>query len=166
MAETSEELRPAIGTPPHDARSTRAVRSMACLSRIFEQVCRDSGLSLPQYRLLLFLRHGPRRAGELAARVAIKRPTLTALVAGLEKEHRLRRVADERDGRGVRIEITAAGTAALEATESDLVAVVEQLASLGDREGILEGMDALAGLIDREVDRRISLNDDCARPRR
>ena len=89
-----------------DPRIARAVRSIACISRAFEQVCRIEGLSLPQYRLLLFLRHGPKRAGELAAQVAIKRPTLTALVDGLERESCLKRVADISDGRGVSIEIT------------------------------------------------------------
>jgi len=88
---------PPDAPPTGDDRAARAVRSIVCISRVFERACRGTGLSLPQYRLLLFLRHGPKRAGELAAEVAIQRPTLTALVAGLEREDRLRRVADERD---------------------------------------------------------------------
>lgn len=150
-----EAPRPKSPPTATDARAARAVRSIVCLSRAFEQACRGTDLSLPQYRLLLFLRHGPKRAGELAAEVAIKRPTLTALVAGLEKESRLRRVADETDGRGVRIEITSAGTAALERTEATLVEVVEKLCTTGNREGILATFDDLAGLIDGEFERRL-----------
>lgn len=131
------------------------MRSIVCMGRVFERVGRGAGLSLPQYRLLLFLRHGPKRAGELAAEAAIQRPTLTALVAALEREDRLRRVADETDGRGVRIEITPAGTDALLRTEARLVEVVEGLLAAGDRDRLLDAFDDFAGLIDLEVDRRL-----------
>lgn len=150
---------PEAATCRPDVRTARAVRSIVCMSRAFERACRDGGLSLPQYRLLLFLRHGPKRAGELAAEVAIQRPTLTALVGALEREGRLRRVADEHDGRGVRIEITAAGTAALEQTEARLVDVVEGLLGQGDRERLLACFDDFAALIDVEFDRRLRAED-------
>jgi DNA-binding MarR family transcriptional regulator len=138
-----------------DPRLARAARSIVVVARSFEQIGRSTGVSLPQYRLLLFLRHGPRRAGELAARVAIKRPTLTALVDGLEKEGRLRRVADERDGRGVRIELTDTGRAALRAIEAELAGLVDRLCSLGDREGLLGALDAFSEIVDAEFDRHV-----------
>ncbi len=139
-----------------DLRLSRAVRTVAIVSRVFEQVCRKAGVSLPQYRLLLFLRHGPKRAGELAARAAIKRPTLTAIVAGLEKEGRLTRIADEQDGRGVRIEITPAGMEAVTTTEIRLGEVVEELCSLGDHERLLNALDDLAEIVDAETFRHIA----------
>jgi DNA-binding MarR family transcriptional regulator len=142
--------------PSDDPRLARAVRSIVCIGRVFEQVCRETGVSLPQYRLLVFLRHGPGRAGELAAKVAVKRPTLTALVAGLEKEGRLRRIADETDGRGVRIEITSAGTEALEDVERQLSRVVDHVCSLGERDALLHGFDEIAAILDDEFDRRIA----------
>jgi DNA-binding MarR family transcriptional regulator len=144
-----------LGHEP-DVRLTRAVRTIAIVSRIFEQVCREARVSLPQYRLLLFLRHGPKRAGELAARAAIKRPTLTAIVAGLEKEGRLTRIADEVDGRGVRIEITPQGRAAVKEVESELAEVIHQLCELGDYESLLGALDELAGIVDAETFRRIA----------
>jgi DNA-binding MarR family transcriptional regulator len=144
------------GEAAKDPRLAHAVRSIVCISRVFEQVCREYGVSLPQYRLLLFLRHGPSRAGELAAMVAIKRPTLTALVAGLEKEGRLCRVADESDGRGVRIEITPKGMQALQAVEGHLAHVVDQLCSLGERESMLSGFEQISSIIDEEFERRVS----------
>ena len=139
-----------------DPRLARAARSIVCIARVFEQIGRGVGVSLPQYRLLLFLRHGPRRAGELAAQIAIKRPTLTALVDGLEKEERLRRVADEKDGRGVRIELTEAGHAALAKVEGELATLVDRLCSLGNREALLEGLDDLSQIIDVEFERRVN----------
>lgn len=147
-----------------DARLARAVRSIVGLGRVFEQVCREAGVSLPQYRLLVFLRHGPGRAGELAAKVAIKRPTLTALVAGLEREGRLRRVADEHDGRGVRIEITHAGQRALDAVEARLADALDRLCARGDRDALLQGLDALGGILDEVLEQRLSATE--ARNRR
>ncbi len=139
-----------------DVRLARAVRTVAIVSRVFEQVCRETGVSLPQYRLLLFLRHGPKRAGELAARAAIKRPTLTAIVAGLEKEGRLSRIADDSDGRGGRIEITPQGRAALGEAEYALGQVMDELCNLGDYETLLGALDDLASIVDAETFRRIA----------
>ena len=141
--------------PKTDPRLARAARSIALLARVFEQVARDSGVSLPQYRLLAFLRDGPKRAGELAARAAIKRPTLTALVDTLEKEERLQRIADECDGRGVQAEITEKGHDDLEAVESALCAVVEELCRLGNYEEMLNMIDHLSERVEVEVERRL-----------
>ena len=158
-----------VETPPEgnpgpiassDVRLARAVRTVAIVSRVFEQVCREFGVSLPQYRLLLFLRHGPKRAGELAARAAIKRPTLTAIVAGLEKEGRLTRIADEVDGRGVRIEITPQGRAALEEAEKQLGDVIRELCDLGDYESLLGALDDLASIVDAETFRQIAQSEE------
>jgi DNA-binding MarR family transcriptional regulator len=136
-----------------DPRLVRAVRTFACVSRVMEQIGRIEGVSMPQYRLLLFLRHGPRRAGELAAKVAVKRPTLTAIVDGLVRENRLRRVADEHDGRGVRIELTEEGHVALRKIEAELSELIEQLCLLGDRETLLDSLDDLSAIVDSEFDR-------------
>ena len=138
-----------------EPRLARAARSMAFLARIFEQVSLGAGISLPQYRLLVFLRHGPKRAGELAARAAIKRPTLTALVHALEKEGRLQRIADELDGRGVRIEMTQKGHRDLKEVESALCSVVNEVCLLGEYEETLDMLDGLAGRLDIEFERRM-----------
>ncbi len=153
-AESSLRIQTEPDAGPRDARLSRAVRSIVCLAREFEQQCRSVDVSLPQYRLLLFLRHGPERAGELAAKVAIKRPTLTALVAGLERDGHLRRVADESDGRGVRIELTATGLAALERVEATLSNTIDRLSAAGDRQLILDAFDQMADIVDNEVTRR------------
>ena len=140
---------------PLDRRPANAARTIVFLAREFERTCQEARVSLPQYRLLLFLRDGPKRAGELAARVAIKRPTLTALVAGLERAGHLRRVSVEQDGRGIHIEITEKGEQAVERAESRLSTLVERLANKGRRESILESLDELSTILDGEIERRI-----------
>jgi len=134
------------------------VRAIVFLYREFERACRDEGMSIPQYRLMLFLRHGPKRAGELAARAAIQRPTLTSLVDGLEKDGRLRRVQVEADRRGVRLELTESGVRDLHAVEARLAFLLDGLFEADaarDREEILDALLKLARILDGEVEKRL-----------
>ena len=132
----------------------QGIRLLARLARVAERSCQESGISLPQYRLLVSASQGPQRAGELAVAVGVSRPTLTALVDGLEAGGLIRRVRDPSDRRGIRMEVTAAGDQAiahaevvmsqrfLALVEGDAAKVVAQvsglIANLGeslDREG-------------------------------
>ena len=134
------------------------MRAIVFLYREFERACRDEGMSIPQYRLMLFLRHGPKRAGELAARAAIQRPTLTSLVDGLEKDGRLRRVQVEADRRGVRLELTESGVRDLHAVEARLAFLLDGLFEADaarDREEILDALLKLARILDGEVEKRL-----------
>jgi len=132
-------------------RLDRAVRAVAILSRQFERSCLEIGLSLPQYRLLLYVRRGPQRAAQLAASAAVRRPTLTALVDGLEKEGLLERRSVEGDRRGIRLELTPRGLALLDRAEAHLGHVVDELAAEGDADSILGGLDELASILERRV---------------
>ncbi len=143
------------GTPAEDRRVLRGLRAIVLIHRAFEQASRKIGVSIPQYRLLLFLRHGARRAGELAASAAVKRPTLTALVTGMEKEGWLRRVQVEGDRRGVALELTSRGGEAIEAIEASLGEMFDELCSAGDREKILDSFDEMAEIVAAGVDDRI-----------
>ena len=138
-----------------DRRATAAVRSIVFLYREFERVCRDEGISIPQYRLLLYLRHGPKRAGELAARAAIQRPTLTSLVDGLEKDGRLRRVQVEADRRGVRLELTDTGMQDMRRVEAKLAEVLGGLIEGDDADEILSAFTKMARILDGEVEKRL-----------
>ena len=64
----------------------RSVRGVVFLSRLFEYECRALGISMAQYRMLLYLRHGPRRAGELAEQASITRPALSTLITAMEAD--------------------------------------------------------------------------------
>lgn len=95
---------------PHTAGDFReGIRLLARLARVAEQTCQSTGISLPQYRLLVSAADGPQRASELAAAVGVSRPTLTSLVDGLEQAGLVRRVPVATDRRGIQLELTAAG---------------------------------------------------------
>ncbi len=126
-----------------------AVRAVAILSRHFERQCLEIGLSLPQYRLLLFVRRGPQRAAELAAQAAVRRPTLTALVDGLEKEGLLVRRAVEGDRRGIRLELTPKGLEMLERAEAHLCDLLDRMLKHGESERVLGGLEELLVVLDR-----------------
>lgn len=141
-----------MAMPDVSAKLYRSVRAVAILSRHFERRCLEIGLSLPQYRLMLFVRRGPQRAAELAARAAVRRPTLTALVDGLEKEGLLARKAVEGDRRGIRLELTEKGYEVLDQTEKELGALIDRVIEGDKRERILTGLDDLAGVLERGIE--------------
>ena len=88
---------------------TAGIRVLARLTRVAEQTCQRSGVSLPQYRLLVTASGGTQRASELAAAVGVSRPTLTSLVDGLEQAGLVRRVPVPTDRRGIQLELTDEG---------------------------------------------------------
>ena len=106
---------------------SQGIRLLARLVRVAEQVCREIGISLPQYRLLVALLPGPERAGALAAEIGVTRPTLTSLVTGLAHTGCVRRVRLETDRRGIRLEVTPNGRAAVAETEQRLGARLRRL---------------------------------------
>jgi DNA-binding MarR family transcriptional regulator len=99
---------------------TPGIRLLARLARVAEQACQASGISLPQYRLLVSVSGGPQRASELAAHVGVSRPTLTSLVDGLEEAGLLRRLPVPTDRRGIQLVATDKGRAAVSRAEDAL----------------------------------------------
>jgi DNA-binding MarR family transcriptional regulator len=57
---------------------------------------------------------GPMTLGQLAAAEQVKPPTMTRIIAGLERSGLARRVADPTDARRIRIHATPAGTRLLQ----------------------------------------------------
>ena len=99
-----------------------AVRAVVAIYREFEQVARRSDISLAQYRLMLYLRTGPKRAGEIAAAIAVAKPTISLALNALREKGWITSSTDEEDGRASRILITAAGKTRMEAFEAELAA--------------------------------------------
>jgi len=131
------------------SRLAGAVRAIVVTSRHFERESLEAGLSLPQYRLLLFVRRGPQRAAELAAQAAVRRPTLTALVDGLEKEGLLVRRAVEGDRRGIRLELTAKGLETVDRAERRLGRLLQEMIGDADSERIVSALNELAKILER-----------------
>lgn len=136
---------------------TAGIRLLARLARVAEQTCQSTGVSLPQYRLLVSVSGRPQRASELAASVGVSRPTLTSLVDGLEQAGLLRRVPVPTDRRGIRLELTEEGRLATARAERALTARLFALID-GDVNDVLQVLkDVVSGLgraLDREREPR------------
>lgn len=104
------------------------VRLVVSLYREFEQVARQGDLSMAQYRTLLYLLGGSRRAGELAAANAVTKPTVSAMINGLRQQGWVADAVDVTDdGRVTRVELTEAGRLRLERFEAELAGRMEEL---------------------------------------
>lgn len=117
---------------------------MARLSRLLELASSEVGLSLAQYRVLVLVAERPQRASELAAMADVRRATLSAIVGGLERSGLLRRQPVAGDGRGVQLQLTAAGRRALAQAEGALASQLAEAAGIGSVD-----LGALAGALDR-----------------
>jgi DNA-binding MarR family transcriptional regulator len=134
------------------------IRLLARLSRVAELACRESGISLPQYRLLVSASGRTQRASELAARVGVSRPTLTSLVDGLEQGGLLRRTPVANDRRGIQLVPTAAGREAVARAEAALAARLSRLAPPGAAHVVRDVVASLGAALDREREARVALS--------
>lgn len=132
-----------------------AVRALARAGRVLERGC--TVMSLPQYRLLAMVARGDERASRLAERLAVARPSVSAMVDGLVDRRWLSRSAVAGDRRATRLALTPAGGRALEAAEAEmarrLAAVVERAERPGD---VLAGLADLARALDAVAAERLA----------
>ena len=126
------------------------IRLLARLARVAEQACQRTGISLPQYRLLVSITGRPQRASELAASVGVSRPTLTSLVDGLEEAGYLRRVPVLSDRRGIQLVVTDAGRAAVATAEHALTRRLRELAGPDAARAVGQVVAAIGAALDRE----------------
>ncbi|MEX2248512.1 MAG: helix-turn-helix domain-containing protein, partial [Parvibaculum sp.] len=77
-----------------DRRLILMARTVVVLFRQFERIAREMDITIPQYRFLLFLKRGPKRAGELAVEAAIRKPTASGLIADMERRGLIARAPD------------------------------------------------------------------------
>jgi DNA-binding MarR family transcriptional regulator len=137
-----------------EARS-RAVRAIVFMNRIFEYECRSLDVGLAQYRLLLYLRHGPKRAGELATQASLTRPALSTLIAGMEQDRLIRRNAVQTDRRGVRLEITRKGLETIERVEERFGRVFDDASVELDRDELMVSLGALCRQLTIDMEKRV-----------
>jgi DNA-binding MarR family transcriptional regulator len=135
------------------------VRAFVFMSRLFEYECRELGISIAQYRMLLYLRHGPRRAGELAERASVTRPTLSSLIAALERMGLLHREPVDADRRGVRLELTRKGLAAIERVETRFGEIFDDAARDCDRGRLLDALNELTSVLNDQIEARVRPED-------
>jgi DNA-binding MarR family transcriptional regulator len=121
-----------------------AIRALAVGARVLERALDE--MTLPQFRVMVLIASSPERANRLAERAAVSRPSLTGLLDGLEARGWVQRVEVEGDRRGVSLEVTALGSAALERAEGAMAAELEDVLRAGsaaDRSRVIDGLDAL-----------------------
>ena len=98
--------------------SAAACHAASRLGRTINRALADSALRPPEYRLLAHLVGGGQAAAaELAEKLLVSRPSVTATVDSLSGRGLVAKSADPGDGRRIRISPTRAGTAALRAAD-------------------------------------------------
>ena len=125
-----------------------AVRALAMGARVLERALDD--MTLPQFRVMVLVASSPERANRLAERAAVSRPSLTGLLDGLEARGWVQRVEVEGDRRGVSLEVTALGSAALKQAERAMTKELEEVLRAGsaaDRARVIDGLDALGNAV-------------------
>jgi DNA-binding MarR family transcriptional regulator len=123
------------------------VRTLARLSRLLEHS--DTGLSLPQFRLLAMVAQGDERATALAGRLSLSKPTITAAVDGLVERGLVARAVVEGDRRAVNVQITPAGRDALAEAEARMA---ERLRPVFERCDDPGAVAAALGQLERALD--------------
>lgn len=124
-----------------------ALEAAQAATRLARQVAvalGDLDLSPSQYRLLLFLSEGNAAASAVAGRLAVSRPSVTALADGLERRGLLQRKSDPADRRKVAHELTEAGREALAAADAAVAERIAKIASHLDDDQTDRAMDGLA----------------------
>jgi long-chain acyl-CoA synthetase len=129
--------------PMADAAWPAAAHAAARLAKQVELALDAADLSLPQYRVMVFLAEGSAGASALAGTLAVSRPTITVVVDGLVAKGFVERHGDEVDRRKVHHRLTPAGRRAL--THADEV-VAARLADLAEHLHPVDAERAVVGL--------------------
>jgi DNA-binding MarR family transcriptional regulator len=138
-----------------------ALRVLARLGRLLEAV--DSGLTLPQYRVLAMISQGGVRSARLAERLAVRRPTLTAIADGLVAAGYVARESEPGDRRVVRLQVTDAGREALRgADEAYLAKLGPILAETGSSDRIVGDLLAIGEVLDERLRQKVAVPADQA----
>jgi DNA-binding MarR family transcriptional regulator len=131
-----------------DRGLVRAGRALALAARTLERAAGAVDLTLAQYRVLALIAAGDERSSLLADRLAVAKPTITAVVDGLVERGLIERGAVQGDRRSIRLSLTKAGVNALRAAEREMASALETivgytrsrdelLAALGDLDDAL-----------------------------
>lgn len=135
-----------------DRRLILMARTVVVLFREFERLARELDITIPQYRFLLFLKRGPKRAGELAVEAAIRKPTASGLIADMEKRGLIAKKPDKDDGRSVKLSLTPKGLKKHREFEEALARYLPSLLEQGNQDAMLEAFSELAYILDSRRD--------------
>ena len=107
--------------------------------------CVDAGLTPSQYRIMKLAAAGGERSTRLAQRLAVAKPTLTAIADGLVAAGYASRAPEPGDRRVVRLSLTPAGREALDRADAAYTAWLGRLlAETGEPAAVLSALGQLA----------------------
>jgi long-chain acyl-CoA synthetase len=136
-------------------RHAETARTLARLARVLERSCGE--LTLPQYRLLAMISEGSERATALAGKLALAKPSVSAMVDALVERNLVTRARVDGDRRAVRLQLTAEGEAALRGAEAAMAENLQPLIDRCDDSAVVEAAIAqLAGALDAAFADRIA----------
>jgi DNA-binding MarR family transcriptional regulator len=158
VATTSLKERPAtaLDRPPVGDLSELPARLRLVITRTARRLRQEAGSELGPSQaaaLSTIERHGPLTPSELARIERIQRPTATRIVARLEGEGLVERVADPADGRSFTVSATAAGAALMRRLRTRKNAyLARRLRGLGSEEleALARAAEILEGLFEGE----------------
>jgi DNA-binding MarR family transcriptional regulator len=130
-------------TAEGSARSADAVRAAARLAKVSGTALADADLTLPQYRVLVFLVPRGRPATHVAALLGVTPSTVTSVVDGLVARGLVDRSSDPADRRRVVLGLTPAGMETVAHGDRVVGAALDRLL---DRLAPREAETALVGL--------------------
>jgi DNA-binding MarR family transcriptional regulator len=141
-----------VSSPPPSRRQQAALRLHAAAIRLLRTLRRQDAASgvgparLSALSVIVF--RGPLTLGALAEAEQVKPPTMSRIVAALQRDGYLRRVPDAADGRRVHLHATAAGRRLMEQGRRRRV---EELARWLDAldAAELERLEEAVGLLER-----------------
>lgn len=149
--QSAKTERPPSKSPSVDVK-LEAARVLARLTRSVEKACSDSGLSLSQYRLLLFISLQPQLMSDLASRAQVSRPAITDGVDALEKLGLLKRSAVVGDRRATSLELTSKGAKTLEKAEKSILA---RLDAYLDNKETAKAIASIGKILDRRLEEKL-----------
>ena len=115
-----------------------------------------TGVSPAQLSALSVLMSGPKTLGELAGAEQVRAPTMSRLVADMERAGVARKVPDRRDGRVVRVHASAKGLRALARGRAMRVEAIRDLVAScdpSDQAALARAADIIEDLLDQRAAR-------------
>ncbi len=130
-----------------------AVLTLARLARLLERACTE--LTLSQYRLLAMIADGAERASQIAGRLALTKPTVSATIDTLVERGLVTRAVADDDRRALRLQITAEGRAVIGAAERGMRERLDDLLThVADPEAVHSALAQLGDALDERREQR------------
>jgi len=141
----------------NDARA-RAVEAVRALARASSALERSSpNLSLAHYRVLAAIAQGSERASNVARRLALGKPAVSAAVESLCKRGLLARSDVASDQRAAALHVTPAGEALLAEVETEMIGRINDLCDrTPDGEQLIESLVWLGAAMDDRAAERLA----------